>query len=145
MLNRRGLWAGWALVLMLCAVFAFWPLEVARTNAPLVTEHLPEAHQVIALNGSAFRVPLWVADPAPTPESASVPPPSLPPLKLQLLAILREGGVYKAVVYDPDSDRLQILVTGDSVGSRKVYSVNGAEATLVDEAGQRTLSLKEGS
>lgn len=142
-LKRGGLWIAWAPVQMSCAMFACWPLAVSRVHAPAPVVPPIEPREVTALNGAAFRVPLWVADPAPTPDPA--PPTPLPPLKLQLLAILRDGGVYKAVVYDPDSDRIQVLATGDSLGSRKVHSVNRADFTVVDESGQRTLSLKEGS
>jgi hypothetical protein len=98
---------------------------------------------VVALDQAAFRVPIWVAEAAPPtpPPAIATPPP--PPLKLQLLAIVKEGETYKAAVYDPDSDRLLVLGAGDRVGVRTVNAVSRSSVTLRDETGTRTLALKD--
>jgi hypothetical protein len=80
------------------------------------------------------------AAPAPPPP----PPAPPPPLKLQLLAIVREGGEYKAAVYDPDAGRMVIVGAGESVAGRGVASVAADAIELRDGAGVRRLALAEG-
>jgi hypothetical protein len=72
-----------------------------------------------------------------------VPPAPLPPLKIQLLAILKENGVFKAAVYDPDTDKILVVAAGEKIGSRTVDSIAGSGITLKDGQGVRTLALKD--
>ncbi len=81
--------------------------------------------------------------PAPVVAAREPEPPPPPPLKLQLLAIVREGdGTYRALVYDPDQDALLALAEGQSVGPRTVESVTAEEVTLRDRRGVRALALR---
>jgi hypothetical protein len=96
-----------------------------------------------ALDRDAFRAPLWVAPPAPPPMAAA--PPPLPPLKLQLLAVVHEGGeggTYKAMLYDPDSDKILLAGNGDTVVGKKVEKVTAAGVQIRDGTGLRTLALR---
>jgi hypothetical protein len=131
------------------AVWAFSPLETPDLAPPpaAAPAEAPAAGPVAALDLSAFRAPLWIAPPPPPPPVVAVrepEPPPPPPLKLQLLAIVREGdGSYRALVYDPDTDRLMTLAEGEKLGARTtVETVTAGEVRLRDGGrGLRTLAL----
>lgn len=128
-----------------CASFAAWPVSVSPPpeSAPDLSEKEPAKKQTLALDLAAFRVPLWVADPAPPPPPVAAAPPSPPsPLKLQLLAIIHESDVYKAAVYDPDSDRILVVAAGERIGGRSVDKIDKASLTLRDDTGKRVLALR---
>jgi hypothetical protein len=104
---------------------------------------MPEASRV-ALDVAAFNAPLWVA-PAPPPAAVAAAPPAPPPppLRWQLLAIVREDSGYKALLYDPDTDKLLALGEGDQSGPRHVARVTSMSVDVRDSAGVRTLALRE--
>jgi hypothetical protein len=134
-----------ALAITAACVWAFWPLGTPRIELPAVTGTPVEAPPLVvaALDTAAFRTPLWVAPPAPpAPPPPAAPPP---PLKVQLLAVVHEDGVYKAVLYDPDSDKLLVLKEGESLGAagRAVEKVTASAVQIRDGAGLRTLALRQ--
>jgi hypothetical protein len=134
-----------ALVVIAAGVWAFWPLGAVKIEEPTIAAALVEtpARTALALDTAAFRAPLWVTPPAPpTPPVAAAP---APPLKVQLLAVVHEGGVYKAVLYDPDSDKLLVLREGESLGvaGRAVEKVTASAVQIKDQSGVRTLALRD--
>lgn len=125
--------------------FALAPLD--RPAPPRVDLSAPASAapaRLAALDLDAFRAPIWVAEPPPPPPPAPPPPAALPPpLRLQLLAIVRDAGTLRATLYDPDTDRLHVVAAGDTVGTRAVERVEPDAVHLRDEAGPRTLSLRD--
>ncbi|MBX3410407.1 MAG: hypothetical protein KF859_11045 [Phycisphaeraceae bacterium] len=135
---------------LLCGAWAFWPLGSPRVDAPVFAElaTAPAEPAHVALDLAAFNTPLWVAPPPPPVKVAESPPPPpppppAPPLKWQLLAIVREGEIYKALVYDPDSDKVLTLAEGDHSGPRRIARVTPTTIDVRDGAGTRTLALRE--
>lgn len=131
-----------------CGVWAFMPLGPAQVEVPQISPAAAAAGQPTpaALDLAAFNAPLWVAPAAPSPPPPAVaeaPPP--PPLKWQLLAIVREDMGYRALVYDPDSDRLLVLREGDETGPRRVERVTATTLDVRNEGGVsvRSLALRE--
>ncbi len=127
-----------AAAVLSCAAWAFWPLpartiDAAPYEVPPTTDS-PRA----ALDLDAFRAPVWIAA-APAVKAPAPPPP--PPLRLQLLAIVRDGGALRAALYDPDSDRLFVVSSGETIGGRTVETVTADRVDLKDAFGVRTLSL----
>lgn len=125
------------------AVWALAPVSVptvepqaspARSEAP--------ARALADLDIAAFRAPLWVA--APAPPSLPAPAAPLPPLKLQLLAVVREGETYKAMLYDPDADTILVGAPGEKLGAggRTVERVTAEGVQIRDATGVRTLALR---
>ncbi|MCC6678156.1 MAG: hypothetical protein IT436_13525 [Phycisphaerales bacterium] len=143
--------AGVALTLLTAGWWALRPLETPDLSLPPPPENdlgPAEASTLAALDDSAFRAPLWIAPPPP-PEPAPEPPKPapLPPLKLQLLAIVRTPATgsdheYKALLYDPEVDKIVEVAAGQTIGERTVVGVTQHEITLKDRAGTRTLSLR---
>lgn len=143
----RMLLAGCAVAVGMCAAWAVWPTFV---QAALVLPQQSAAEggrpaiTLAALDLDAFRVPVWVAPtPPPAPEK---PAPPLPPLKLQLLAIIREGEVYKAALYDPDADKVLVVAAGETLGAGRAVEAVTATAVSVRDAGGRgvrTLALRD--
>lgn len=150
----------WALVLLASAApatvaaWALWPLGPVAVNPPELAEPPPAADRnPLPLDLAAFHAPLWVA-PAPQPPPPKPPddpsaaaraePP--PPIRLQLLAIVREDGPNGrsiALVYDPERDTLLVLREGDQHGTCRVARVTPASLELLNEAGVRTLALRD--
>lgn len=128
-----------------CGTWAFLPLGPARVEVPEIAAGPVESPEParVALDLTAFNAPLWVAPPPPQIVQAPPPPPPPPPLKWQLLAIVRESEGYKALVYDPDSDKLLVLGEGDQSGPRRIARVTPTSMDLRDPSGVRTLALSD--
>jgi hypothetical protein len=97
------------------------------------------------LDVKAFDTPVWTmaAAPLPPPPPAPPPPPP-PPLKLQLIGILKEEQDYKAVLYDPDTNKLFVVATGQEAQGHRIDRVAADAITIKDGAVVRTLALKTG-
>jgi len=133
-----------------CAAWALWPLRPppeltwdSMTDAPQ-GEGAGQVTETVVLDTTAFAAPLWIAPPPPPPKPAPpAPPPPPPPLRLQLVGIVVEEGGPRAVLYDPDTDVLHIVASGEAVGSCVVESVSKAEVTLRQGDRLRTLALRD--
>ncbi len=136
-----------ALCVTACGVWAFMPLGTGPVEVPEPAEVPLAAHgrDQDHLDLAVFNAPLWVAPPPPATKVAETvpPPPAPPPLSWQLLAILRDGGNYKALVYDPDADKLLVLGEGDRSGPCSVARVTPGSMDVRDGAGVRTLALRK--
>lgn len=146
--RRTGGFAGRVLAglcVAACGVWAFLPLEPASVDVPEIAQDsgVTPGAAPIALDLAAFNAPLWVAPPPPKVAAATPPAPPPLPLKWQLLAIVREGEGYKALVYDPDTDKLLVLGEGDQSGMRRVARVSPTSVDVRDGAGVRTLALRD--
>jgi hypothetical protein len=134
-------------VVAACAVWAFWPMPREQVEAPSIEPvATPQQHDgaPAPLDLAAFNAPLWVAPPPLPPPAPVVAAPPKPPLKLQLIAIVREGEARKAAIYDPDQDRLFIVGKGDSIAGRVIEEVRASDLTLTDNGAKATLALREG-
>ena len=147
--TQRGIIVCGGLVL-LAAAFCFWPVSIEPLQAP----SQPAADQAAIaarpnlppLDIAPFDAPVWLAPPAPPPvEVAAKPTPPPPPLRLELLGIVRENDAYKAVVYDPDTDKVTVLASGDTLAGRTVGNITAVTVAIRDGAGIRTLTLKNTS
>jgi hypothetical protein len=105
----------------------------------------PASTQQTADRERLYAAELWTPDPKPV--IAEVPPPPPPPprptLKLQLLGIHSTGvdGTLAATLYDPETDRLAIVKSGDRVGLFDVDAVTIVGVELRDAVGVRTLAV----
>lgn len=135
-------------LVLACGVWGLWPLgpvevdppEFAAISAAATTEPIRSVFDL-----AAFNAPLWVA-PVPPPKKVAEappppPPPPPPPLRWQLLAIIREDGTYRALLYDPDADKLFTLAEGEQSGSRRIARITPTSVDIRDEVGIRTLPL----
>jgi hypothetical protein len=96
------------------------------------------------IDEAAFRVPIWVAPPATAVAEAPPPPPPPPaPLRHQLLSIVREGsGLFTAVLYDPDTDRLVTVAEGEALGTGRVERIDALGISLREGELLRTFVLR---
>lgn len=130
-----------------CTIWAFWPMgAVPSKESPSGDAPTSTPREIrLALDTTPFSAPLWMAP--PPPPLPPTPPPKaepLPPLKLQLLAIMGAGEELKAILYDPDADKVLIRKAGESAAGATIKQVTAHEIELVDRAGSRTLALKPG-
>lgn len=105
------------------AVWAFWPFAREPRTLASTAESIAPSRDIstskLAFDPGAFEAQLWTPPPQPPPKVV-VQQPAPPALKLQLIGISRDNGhdgttVLRGVLYDPDSDRLLIVASGEKV------------------------------
>lgn len=129
---------------VLAGAFAFWPLDRAGPAAFELPGAAEAGREPLSL--AAFDAPVWSieipAAPAPTP----APLPTPPPLRLQLLGIacdeVNGKRVLKAVLFDPDSNKLSIVGHGQAISGRTVTAIEETKVTLSDGDLTHTLALR---
>lgn len=133
------------------AASAWWAMSASgdsmRTGEqghvePMINAEIEDrtpADSLIALDLAAFRTPIWVAPPLPPappadPDSPAKPKaePPPPPLKWQLLAIVRASGdtPVHAMIYDPESDAVVELAAGNTHAGATIESVSDDRVTI---------------
>ncbi len=122
----------WALVPTHPTVIEAPSLEVANAAADVP----PPA----PLDVKAFETPVWTIAAAPQPPAPPPPPPPAPPpLKLLLIGIIKEAEVYKAVIYDPDTNKLFVVASGQDAAGHTIDRVAADAITIKDGSLVRTL------
>lgn len=144
--STRRIAATGAVSAIAAAVWAFWPiarepLTLASANES-ITPSKDAATPKLAFNPAAFEAQLWTPPPQPPPKVV-VQKPVPPPLKLQLIGISRDNGpdgtpVLRGVLYDPDSDRLLIVASGEKV------ELAGRSPIVVAKLTPDTIELQDG-
>lgn len=141
----------WALLpIRTTAVPSDIPSTMASSNTSAVVEPLDfAAFDASAFHASADSVrALAAAMVVPPPV---VPPTPLPPpaLKFQLLGIskdradFRDGSsTYRAVLYDPDTDRLYVVATGQQVLGHEVTRVSAIDVAIVNGDSIQTFTTR---
>lgn len=139
-----------------CALAAWWafrPLPMPRLeasfSAPTPEESVPRLQRP-AVDLAAFSAPLWVAPPAPpaTPPITD-PPKPLPPLRVQVLAIVVDAEdighepEFSVLIYDPDADRVLSLRSGDQVAGRTIARITRSTVEFRERDRTRTMALHE--
>ncbi|MFT3684283.1 MAG: GspE/PulE family protein [Phycisphaerales bacterium] len=129
----------WLLGAVVCVPLAVWAcLSVTphvgparQPDAPVATPVRQPTRPAVEL--AAFDAPIWTLDPPPAVVAAP------PPLRLQLVGLVREGDVLKAVLYNQETDELVVVKDGDRVGAggRSVTKIEATGVTLSD--GRRLL------
>ncbi len=112
------------------------------SSAPLPIAHSP-------FPPSPFSAPLWVDPPRPS-IAQSVVPPTPPPLRLQLVAILtppdtasdQASSNLRAILYDQGADKLLTVGAGDALGARSIAAVDADGVTLLLPSGTQRLDLR---
>lgn len=139
--------ACWTLLLV-SGLWALWPVRMPTISArEFAAGHDPApASSSLALDLSGFNAPVFTLPPTPKVEVAASPPAlPPPPFKAQLLGIERvEGDIqaFRAVMYDPEMDKIVHRGTGDSVMGRTIVSVTEKEVSVKLGQGTTTLSLR---
>jgi hypothetical protein len=141
--TRRTRWIVLGVVLV-AGVFALWTKGVNPPHIEIGSSGTGSSTVAVApLDVAAFDAPVWTIASAPEPTKPAPPPPPPPaPLKLQLLGITVEGGQYRAVVFDPDTNKMHIVASGDTVGTRLVQRVEKEEVAFALGAVVQTLTLR---
>jgi hypothetical protein len=133
--------------LLLAMGWAIWKPRLPTIEIPamLPADQGDAEAKLPPLDVKAFDTPVWTIAAAPqAPAPPSPPPPPPPPLKLQLIGILREAEQYKAVLYDPDSNKLFVVATGEEAQGHMIDRVAADAITVRDGALVRTLKLRSG-
>ncbi len=149
----RLTWLAAVPIVALCAMWAFLPPGVAvQTTGVSQTiagsDQSPVVQPALALDGRAFATRIWDQPdkPArPTAAAAAIRAPKPPAFRLQLISIIDEGEERQAALYDPETDRLFIVVSGDTVNQHTVTAIDADAIELSDGSTTNRLTLKESS
>lgn len=146
------------LTLCSCAVLASlaWALaplgpmpDIAGTIRPPAFDGAVES-DVAPLDRSAFAAKLWNPVPAPAtptvtpePRQAAVPLP-----KLQLIGIVQDAAgnekqILRAALYDPDTDTLHIVASGEEIGGVLIAAIDPDSVQLEVGGRPATLALRD--
>jgi hypothetical protein len=140
--TRRVLVAG-AICTTVAGVWALWlptrpALMLTESDTRVASTESPPP----PLDLAAFDTPVWtIAEPIKV-AAAPPPPPPPPPLRLQLLGIVREGDAYKAVLYDPDSNKVRVVAAGEELQGRRVERIAADTVSIKTGALVQVLALK---
>lgn len=139
--RERFALAGGGTAVLLSAMWAFWPLP--RLQPPDATLTVPdraptERDEPDSFTREAFAARIWNPPPVPGQDPvpiATVPPPSAV-TRLQLIGIVHDDDgsgevVTRAAIYDPETDKLHIVASGESIG---LIAIAGVDDTGVDLA-----------
>jgi hypothetical protein len=89
---------------------------------------------------------LWNPLPKPPSENESQVAKEEPkPLRLELIGIIREGGTWRAAVYDKDHDQLLIVGSGETIHQYQVTKITSGGIELSDGRSTQRLDLQESS
>jgi hypothetical protein len=125
-------------------IAAWWAVRPLPRAQPEVLDAAADSAPVppaTTVDIAAFRLPIWSvpvaeAQAGPPPPPPPPPSPAPTPFKLQLLAIVREGqGTYRALFYDPDTDRLISAVEGQELAARTLERVEAGWLRLREPIG----------
>ena len=98
----------------------------------------------VPLDRSAFTAKLW-NPPLPEVSNEATAQRTIPtkPLRLQLVGIIDDGQSLRAAVYDPETDRLLILASGERVQKHTVTSITADAIELANGRSSHRLTLRE--
>jgi hypothetical protein len=126
------------------AVWALLPLEADIPAFPKIAPAEPKVATPVPLDLAAFQSPAWTVESPPvTPVVAQAPPPP-PPLRVQLIGIVRDAEQDKAILYDPDSNKVFAVFAGELVHGRRVERVAGGSVSIGGGSSAQVLTLKNG-
>ncbi len=143
----RLTWLLGAALVTLSAAWAWRPLEQPEPREFFIDLHAPSTTPIDdedhRFDQGAFVVRLW--NPPPEARNALVaertPPPPKPP-RLQLIGIIDDGRQLRAALYDPETDRLLIVTTGDRVQQHTI-TITADAVELADGRVTHRLTLRK--
>src|SRR5690606_31038144 len=121
------------------AIAGAWTLRqtpAAQHNLPDLTapqEAPAQESDGEALNLAAFQARIWNPRPDPVEHKVAEAKPAAPPpvpLRLQLVAIVRDGEELRAALYDPDANELRLATVGESVARHTITIVDATGVEL---------------
>lgn len=142
--QTRRVAVGCAVALATAAAWAFFVPDGSPMDLPrpvIATASTEPSPPPIAL--SAFQVPVWANAEPVAPKQAPVPPPlPPPPLKVQLIGIIRESDTYKAVLYDPNDHKVRVVTAGETVQGCRIEQVESGTVSIRNGSVLQVLALK---
>ncbi len=129
--------------------WSMWPLPQRSIAAPSLDPRIDsiEDSALPPLNQQAFLAPIWNPIPEPTPVEAAPPPARPEPIRFTLVGIVRDVGddgeqVLRAALYDPTTDKMHVVASGERVGSFEVQ-VEATAVVLTDGSRTHRLQLRD--
>ena len=145
----RLTWLLGAALATLCAGWAWRPLEPPEPREFFIDLHAPPTtpidDQDHRFDQGAFVVRLWNPPPPPEARNALVAGQTAPapkPPRLQLIGIIDDGRQLLAALYDPETDRLLIVATGDRVKQHTI-TITADAVELADGQVTHRLTLRK--
>jgi hypothetical protein len=151
MMRRRihATWLAGAAAITSCALWAAAPPgESSRPDgAVVVAAPLPKLVNAPPnpIDPQAFTARLW--NPGPAEQASQVAQHEVAvrsaTMPLQLIGIINEAGQLKAALYDPQTDRVLIVTSGDRIGQHTITQISASTVELSDGRFTSRLKLRE--
>lgn len=147
----RITWLGGAVVAVLCGLWAGRTIDSSgqADDASALNQPSPRPAQPPEppepIDRRVFEARLWNPPPAQaTPEQPDRPVAKRPePVRFQLIGIIDDGGPLQAALYDPQTDRLLIVRSGDRIKQHTITAVTADGVELSDGRSVSRLTLRE--
>ena len=151
---RRRLYLTWLTgggVAALCGVWATLAFEIRGQADVGLPELQPSGHRghnaaVPTFDQSAFAAQLWNPKLQPSANPAAALPNAAErprPPRLELIAIIKENGEWRAALYDMPGDRIVIVRSGDRVDENTITAVDAESVEIFDGRSSHRLALRE--
>jgi hypothetical protein len=145
----RATWLAGAAAITSCVLWAAAPLGESNQPNGAVVVAAPSSKLVKAtpkpIEPQAFTARLW--NPRPAEQASQVAQQEVAArsatMRLQLIGIINEGGQLKAALYDPQTDRVLIVTSGDRVGQHTITRISASTVELSDGRFTSRLKLRE--
>ena len=148
---KRSMRITWLIGVVVIAGFALWgwrPLNDLNQGVVSIElreppSELPDSPRA-RFDKSAFTAKLWNPR-SPEVSNEVVAQRTVPSklLRLQLVGIIDDGQSLRAAVYDPETDRLLILASGERVHHHTVTSITADAIELANGRSSHRLTLRE--
>jgi len=150
--SERAVLAFGGVALTLSLTWAPWPLpDVPPIDAELAAPWSREegVETVAPLDRAAFAARIW-NPPVSQQTAASVATTEspAPPPRLQLIGIVHDTGpdgvpLLRAALYDPDTDKLHLVASGERVGAVTVAAIDRGGVSLETAGRTSRLALRD--
>jgi len=145
----RATWLAGSAAITSCVLWAAAPLgESSRPDGAVVVAALsPKLVKATPnpIEPQAFTARLW--NPRPAEQASQVAQQEIAArsatMRLQLIGIINEAGQLKAALYDPQTDRVLIVTSGDRVGQHTITQISASTVELSDGRFTSRLKLRE--
>ncbi len=135
------------------SVWALWPLPPVEPINPSITAPMPDdevPEGLVPFDRTAFAALVWNPEPAPELSSSTVAgrERAAPSVRLQLIGIVHDTDeegltILRAALYDPGTDTLHIVASGEVIGGITVSLIDDEGVALESSGHTSRLALRD--
>lgn len=147
--TMKLIWLIGSITIIACASWAFLLQNEVSVDSTTIDLHkaapLAVNNTDQSLDQSVFTVNLWNPPTVKISKTnvSKQEPRRVKPLRLQLIGITNDGNTLRAAIYDPDSDQLLIVASGQSILGHTISDITKDAVLIADGRFTHYLRLVE--